>query len=678
MSTYQKLDSPELHPLPPLPQHNFLQNYGNSHDASSCSEDKDEEEEEFYSPKGSSGVKGTPTTSPASSSQGVHMGADAENFRSRSSHWRATLYPPSGFASPTHSMPCSPFIPPNLSPISFLSTSPESIIGFPSFFRPPPAITRSPLLSKLLSPSPPSTPQKKDSDEDQNSPVIDPDVAAGRKRGPPLSMKLPTPSPPPMFSEIPIAEAELIKDLVTGPPVLVAPSRPVVQSAEPVSPGGQTHNLEIPQRNEETLRLKPLHWGKVRASSDRLKVLDRLKSGSFELNEEMIETSFVVNASCSAPKDSSCRFVPPMPNRKNLVLDPKKSQDIAILLRALNITTDEVCEALREGSTDILGTELLDSLLKMAPTKEEECKLKEFEDESPLSKLGPSEKFLRAVLDIPFAFKRVDAMLYMANFDSEVEYLKRSFETLEAACAELKNSRMFQKLVEAAVVAVNSTNVGTNHGDARDGFNLDALLKLVEIKGSDGKTTLLNFVIQEISKAEGSLLARGGPLTGEQNESEQSRLQDDIEFRKRGLQVVSGLSGELTNVKKAATMDSGVLSCEVAKLAGGIAKIRKVLRLSEEIGSEKFCKSMNQFLKKAGAEIEKIESQERVVLSLVKEITEYFHGVGDSSVWIFVAVKGFLSKLDQACKQVGKVYERSIISSSLGSSTMFPGWHLRA
>ena len=66
----------------------------------------------------------------------------------------------------------------------------------------------------------------------------------------------------------------------------------------------------------------------------------------------------------------------------------------------------------------------------MAPTKEEERKLKEFKDESPF-KLGPAEKFLKAVLDIPFAFQRVDAMLYIANFDSEVEYLKRSFETLE-------------------------------------------------------------------------------------------------------------------------------------------------------------------------------------------------------------------------------------------------------
>lgn len=84
------------------------------------------------------------------------------------------------------------------------------------------------------------------------------------------------------------------------------------------------------------------------------------------------------------------------------------------------------------GNADTLGTELLESLLKMAPTKEEERKLKEYRDDSAI-KLGPAEKFLKALLDIPFAFRRVDAMLYIANFESEVEYLKKSFETLEVS-----------------------------------------------------------------------------------------------------------------------------------------------------------------------------------------------------------------------------------------------------
>ncbi|KAL7209037.1 hypothetical protein ACSBR1_030727 [Camellia fascicularis] len=687
MTSYEKLGSPELHPLPPLPKQNFPQIFSNSELGSNGNGEEDEEEEEFFSPRGSSGGKGSPNTDhtrPGSSDQRGFLGVEAENFGSRSSNSRNVSYPSSNSASPTsNSMSSSPYILLNLSPRSLRSKSRDSTTDFPAPSRPPPAIP--PPKGKILSPSPPSTPQKRNSGHTQNSPERNSDLTGqieqpqARKQGVSgqfVAVKLPPPPPPlpPLrFWEIPFAPPQSNQETMTGPPVLVAPSRPVVfQNPELVSvlPVEQAQNLDSVERSEEVSKpkLKALHWDKVRASSDRAMAWDQLKSSSFQLNEEMIETLFMVHASSLGSKDNSWRPVPQMQNQENRVLDPKKSQNIAILLRALNVTIDEVCEALLEGSADTLGSELLESLLKMAPTKVEECKLKEFNDESPF-KLGPAEKFLKAVLDIPFAFQRVDAMLYIANFDSEIEYLKRTFETLEASCGELRQSRMFLKLLEAVLKAGNRMNVGTNRGDAH-AFKLDTLLKIVDIKSADGKTTLLHFVVQEISRAEGSRLTgvNQGPTA---DKNQQSAFQDDIEFRKLGLQVVSGLSGELTNVKKAAAMDSEVLSSEVTKLALGITKVKEVLKLTEEVAlkesTQKFSESMNEFLKKAEAEIVKLQEQGRVALSLVKEITEYFHGNTAKEeahpFRIFMVVRDFLSILDQVCKDVGKINERSIVSS---------------
>lgn len=67
------------------------------------------------------------------------------------------------------------------------------------------------------------------------------------------------------------------------------------------------------------------------------------------LNEEMIETLFVVNAPNQKPKDATARSALPLPHQEDRVLDPKKSQNIAILLKALNVTIEEVSEALLEG-----------------------------------------------------------------------------------------------------------------------------------------------------------------------------------------------------------------------------------------------------------------------------------------------------------------------------------------
>ncbi|KAK4750855.1 hypothetical protein SAY87_004337 [Trapa incisa] len=485
----------------------------------------------------------------------------------------------------------------------------------------------------------------------------------------------PPPPPPPMLTvpqklqESPI-QLTPSDQPISRPPPLTPPSRPfMLQNTVKVSPmelPPSSHEAETVTDETQKPKLKPLHWDKVRASSDREMVWDHLRSSSFQLNEEMIETLFVVNTPSSKLNDMTPRSVLPHPNQENRVLDPKKSQNIAILLRAVNVTIEEVCEALLEGNAEMLGTELLENLQKMAPTKEEERKLKDYKDDSPF-KLGPAEKFLKAMLDVPFAFKRVDTMLYIANFESEVDYLKKSFTTLEGACEELRNSRMFLKLLEAVLKTGNRMNVGTNRGDAH-AFKLDTLLKLVDVKGADGKTTLLHFVVQEIIRSEGARLS--GKTQKDPSNLNQS---EDVKCRRLGLQVVAGLSSELTNVKKAAAMDSDVLSGDVNKLSIGIRKIVDIVQLIESSNipdgsSTKFSESMSRFTKMAEEEIIRIQAQESVAMSLVKEITEYFHGNSAKEeahpFRIFMVVRDFLAILDRVCKEVGSINERTIVSSA--------------
>lgn len=84
-------------------------------------------------------------------------------------------------------------------------------------------------------------------------------------------------------------------------------------------------------------------------------------------------------------------------------------------------------------ASNITGTqlpvELLQTLLKMAPTTEEELKLRLFSGE--MSQLGPAERFLKVLVDIPFAFKRVETLLFMNSAQEEVSSIKESLATLE-------------------------------------------------------------------------------------------------------------------------------------------------------------------------------------------------------------------------------------------------------
>lgn len=494
--------------------------------------------------------------------------------------------------------------------------------------------------------------------------------------GPPPPPPPPPPAPAPMSTSRKIGSLETAKTMVVSsmPATVMAKQKPsasspkaflktgITKTTEEVNKGASSSERNDADDNDgEKPKLKPLHWDKVRASSDRATVWDQLKSSSFQLNEDMMESLFGCNSANSVPKEATRKSVLPPAEHENRVLDPKKSQNIAILLRALNVTRDEVSEALLDGNPESLGAELLETLVKMAPTKEEEIKLREYSGD--VSKLGSAEQFLKTVLDIPFAFKRVEAMLYRANFDTEVKYLRKSFQTLEAASKELKNSRLFLKLLEAVLRTGNRMNVGTNRGDAK-AFKLDTLLKLVDIKGTDGKTTLLHFVVQEIIRSEGT-------STDSTNEKLQgstlSKVKED-DFGKQGLQVVTGLSRDLGNVRKAAGMDSDVLSSYVSKLAMGLEKVRLVLQYDKPDMQGKFFHSMKLFLRGADEEISRIKSDERKALSLVKEVTEYFHGDTNKEeahpFRIFVIVRDFLNVLDHVCKEVGKMQDRTMVGAA--------------
>ncbi|EPS68181.1 hypothetical protein M569_06587, partial [Genlisea aurea] len=711
-SISRRMESPELQPLPPLnAQQSCRRNFRNNAEAASS---KDDEDEVFYSPRGSLSAIGT-----GSASRRAFTSVRVENFDACSSN-SSSIYSSttSGSVSGGSREERSGSL--SLSPENLRNLMPKSpdLIEIQNIAPPPQhrLMTLPREMMESVSPSPPSSSSpgifsggseesspriSSSSDQNLKSPVriTFPSNATPTKGNSPVSSSpspqvvlasppaipvVPPPPPPP-----PLPEKLLMmvpRGFPTQPkssssaaeiPVPVFPAKLFIDASGPVENNvsresainGMDLTGDAPQEADDEYttkpKLKPLHWDKVRASSNRKMVWDQLKSSSFKLNEEMIETLFVADAPKPTPKEPTrWQVIPtPGPESGNRVLDPKKAQNIAILLKALNVTVEEVCEGLLEGNSEILGTEFLESLLKMAPTKDEERKLREYEDHSP-RRLGAAERFLKTVLEIPFAFKRAEAMLYVSNFESEVDYLRKSCATLEVACEELRTSRMFIKILEAVLKTGNRMNVGTNRGDAH-AFKLDTLLKLVDVKGADGKTTLLHFVVQEIIKSEGARVS---------STENHSAIHDDARCRKLGLRVVSCLCSELSNVKKAATMDSEVLAADLSKLSRGIGKIQDVVKLiisSDENNSsqhDKFCESMQTFMKKAEGDIIKIQAQESVALSLVKEITEYFHGNSAKEeahpFRIFMVVRDFLTILDRVCKEVGLANERTVIISS--------------
>ncbi|GMI85294.1 hypothetical protein HRI_002198600 [Hibiscus trionum] len=410
-----------------------------------------------------------------------------------------------------------------------------------------------------------------------------------------------------------------------------------------------------PGSGDAKAKLKPFFWDKVANTPEQGQVWNHIKAGSFQFNEEKIETLFgyaPVEKSKSDKKESSKKepqFVQ--------LLDAKKAQNLSILLKALNVTSEEVSDALVEGNE--LPTELVQTLLKMAPTQEEELKLRLYTGE--ITKLGPAERFLKVLVDIPHAYKKMETLLYMCSLHDELTASRESFQILESACKELKSSRLFLKLLEAVLKTGNRMNDGTFRGGAM-AFKLDTLLKLSDVKGVDGKTTLLHFVVQEIIRAEGLRAARAARESKSFSSIKSDDLLEDVppdgeeHYRSLGLLKVTNLSSELEYVKKAAALDAENLTSTVSRIGQEMVKARNFLNTEMKDSGENsgFHDILKSFVQNAEADVMSLLEEEKKVMELVKSTGDYFHGnvKKDEGLRLFTVVRDFLIILDKVCREV--------------------------
>ncbi|KAF8116876.1 hypothetical protein N665_0014s0136 [Sinapis alba] len=498
--------------------------------------------------------------------------------------------------------------------------------------------------SKKASPSPPPPPMQSSAGPPRPPPPAPPPGSSGGpKPPPPPGPKGPRP-PPPMS---------------------------LGRKAPPASPGPANPGDDDAPKT----KLKPFFWDKVQANPEQSMVWNDIRSGSFQFNEEMIESLFGYAATDKNKNDKKGGSGQAAVPQFIQILEPKKGQNLSILLRALNATTEEVCDALLEGNE--LPVEFIQTLLKMAPTPEEELKLRLYSGE--LAQLGTAERFLKAVVDIPFAFKRLEALLFMCTLYEEMAFVKESFQTLEVACQELRGSRLFLKLLEAVLKTGNRMNDGTFRGAAQ-AFKLDTLLKLADVKGTDGKTTLLHFVVQEIIRTEGRRAARTiresqsfSSVKTEDLMAEETSEEMEENYRGLGLQKVSGLSSELEHVKKSANVDADSLTGTVLKMGHALSKARDFVNSEMKSSEEEsgFREALEDFIQNAEGSIMEILEEEKRIMALVKCTGDYFHGKAgkDEGLRLFVIVRDFLIILDKSCKEVREAKGKQVKMARKQGST---------
>lgn len=263
--------------------------------------------------------------------------------------------------------------------------------------------------------------------------------------------------------------------------------------------------------------MKPLYWTRIvstvtsiSSTTAETSEVDSAASSTTtsiqkksELWQEIDETSLdnldefteLFSRQAVVPKKPVEETVKPVKIKTIKVLDSKRSQSVGIFSRSLHVDFSEIEHAVYHCDTSVVSLEALQTLMDIKATAEEleMIKAAAASGEAPLD---PPEEFLLKISNFSCSAERISCIVFQAEFDEGCNSVSRKVDTVRALCEILIESDELKELFSIILTLGNYMNGGNHTRGQADGFGLEILAKLKDVKSRDSRVTLLHFIIK--------------------------------------------------------------------------------------------------------------------------------------------------------------------------------------
>ncbi|XP_013856770.1 formin-2 isoform X2 [Austrofundulus limnaeus] len=382
---------------------------------------------------------------------------------------------------------------------------------------------------------------------------------------PPPGMCPPPPPPPPGF----------------GPPPPPGPFPSVmIQEAAPAKPV-----IEPPKP------MKPLYWTRIQLHAKKNTgplVWEKIEEPS--INYEEFMDLFSKNAVKEKKKPISDTISKSKAKQVVKLLSNKRSQAVGILMSSIHLDMKDIQNAVLNMDNTVVDLETLQALYENRAQDDEIGSIKKHmqsvKDKDNAKPLDKPEQFLYQLSQITNFTERVFCILFQSTFHECITLIVRKMEILQRVCKTLKSSESVLQVLGLVLAFGNFMNGGNRSRGQADGFTLDILPKLKDVKSSDNSTSLLSYIVayylrhfDEDAGKETCIY----PLPEPQDLFQASQMKFE-DFQK-----------DLRKLRK----DLNVC----------LSETEKVYKLSSEENLQPFKDKMTAFLSEAKSELEKQEKQ---------------------------------------------------------------------
>lgn len=351
-------------------------------------------------------------------------------------------------------------------------------------------------------------------------------------------------------------------------------------------------------RNNQTKKLKPLHWLKLTRAvqgslwAETQRSGDAIKGPEIDISElESLFSAAVPTSGKGGPGGKTNPHAPVVNKAEKVqLIDHRRAYNCEIMLSKVKIPLNELMNSVLALEDSALDADQVDNLIKFCPTKEEMELLKNYKGEK--DKLGKCEQFFFELMQVPRAESKLRVLSFKLQFKSQVSDLRNSLDVINSAAEQIRSSLKLKKVMQTILSLGNALNQGTARGSAV-GFRLDSLLKLTETRARNNKMTLMHYLCKVLAE----------------------KLPELLDFSK-----------DLGSLESSTKIQLKFLAEEMQAISKGLEKVVQELSLSESDGpvSEKFHMVLKEFLCFAEREVRSLASLYSVVGRNVDALILYF------------------------------------------------------
>eukprot|EP00079_Xenopus_tropicalis_P028558 XP_012823532.1 PREDICTED: formin-1 isoform X1 [Xenopus tropicalis] len=181
------------------------------------------------------------------------------------------------------------------------------------------------------------------------------------------------------------------------------------------------------------------------------------------------------------------------------LLDGKRSQAVGILISSLHLDMKDIQQAILNVDNSVVDIETLEALYENRAQKEEMEIIKKHYQTSKaedVKLLDKPEQFLYELSQIPNFVERSQCIIFQSVFLEGISSVRRKVDIISRACDCLLERVSVRDIIGLILAFGNYMNGGNRTRGQADGFGLEILPKLKDVKSRDNKASLVDYVVR--------------------------------------------------------------------------------------------------------------------------------------------------------------------------------------